>query len=481
MRTTHLKTYLVAGVMVMSSLTAVSALATSASATSFNSICDPSLLAKASGPVNITFEESMPGGALPGFKGNRDFLSSLIATYNASQNKVHVTDVNDSGGYTDTWTKYTADLSTGTFPSVVMFDQYDTQAAADTQSILPTSTCLAADKSFSTKAFIPKALAAYTIGKTQYGMPFSVSTPVMYYNKFAFVAAGIKAPPTTMAQLIADEALLQKAHWSYGGKTGTYTYGVAIKKDPWLTMTWLGMNDMPFVNNGNGHTSRTTSVSFNNSMAQAYWTKIQQMVKNGALATGTTGTITQAYANLFALANNDAGITFDTTAALGSIQAGLPLYKNVSLGVAPLPTLTGKVTGAAPPGGNGLFIPKGVDATHAAAAWDFIKFLSSATSDAKWTASTGYIPIRTDAVTSWKAQQSKTAYAWYDVAYEGLVKGKADPATAGPMLGDYQDVSTALVTALDGLTQSPWPSPTSQLNSAATAANAAIASYNSRV
>jgi sn-glycerol 3-phosphate transport system substrate-binding protein len=144
--------------------------------------------------------------------------------------------------------------------------------------------------------------------------------------------------------------------------------------------------------------------------------------------------------------------------------------------------LTGKTpTGATPPGGNGLFIPKGNDAAHVAAAWDFIKFLSSASSDATWAANTGYIPIRTDATTTWKAKQSKQAYAWYDVAYEGLLKGKADTNTAGPMIGDYQDVSAALISALDGLTQSPWPSASSQLSAAANAANTAIAAYNSRL
>ena len=471
MRKLHLNAVLASGALVLGSLTTVTALTGAASAST--TTCDPSQLSKASGTINITFEESMAGGAFSGFKGNKDYLADLIAAYNSSQSKVHVTDLNDAGGYTDTWQKYLADLSNGSgAPQVVMFDQYDAQAAQDTQSVLPISSCLSADKSFSEKTFLPKATTAYTINGSQVGMPFSVSTPVMYYNLQAFAKAKIKSAPTTMAQLIADEALLQKS----GEKNG-----VAIKKDPWLTMTWLGMADQPFVNNGNGHLGRASSVSFNNSTAQQYWTAIQTLVKNGALATGTTGSITQAYANLFAVANGLAAITFDTTAALGSIQNALPLFKTVTLGVAPLPTLTGKSTGATPPGGNGLFIPKSNSPAQTAAAWDFIKYLSSATSDGTWAAHTGYIPIRTDAVTKWKSLQSKQAVAWYTVAYDGILKGKSDNSTAGPVIGDYATVSNELVTALDGLTQSPWPSAASLLTTAQNAANTDLASYNSRL
>lgn len=471
MKTNPLIKILASSALALTSMASVTLVHTT-NAQAASSTCDPSLLAKATSKVNITFEESMAGGAVGG-TGNKGKLAALIASYNASQNKVHVTDVNDTGGYTDTWTKYVASLSgSGSTPNVVMFAQEDTQAAADTQSVMPISTCLKADKKASVKTFVTKAINAYTIGSTQVGMPFSVSTPVMYYNKQAFAKSGIKSPPTTMAQLITDQKLLQ----NHG-----YKYGVALKKDPWITTTWMGLADLPVLNNGNGHTRRVTAATFNNATSQAYWNSMQTIIKNGGLASSATGNITTAYANIFAISTDDAGITFDTTAALGSIQDALPLFKNVTLGVAPLPTLTGKSVGSTPPGGNGLFIPKANSNLETAAAWDFIKYLTSAASIAKWSTGTGYIPIRTDSAAAWKKALNATQFGWYNVAYLAFSKGKSDNATAGSVVGAYADIQGDLVTALNGLTQSPWPSASSLLATAQNAATAHILSYNSRL
>jgi sn-glycerol 3-phosphate transport system substrate-binding protein len=435
--------------------------------------CDPSLVAKASSTININFEESMPGGAVGG-SGNHGVLVGLIDAYNASQNKVHVTDVNDTGDYTTTWTKYTADLANNGAgaPNVVMFDQYDSQGAADTKSIIPVDSCIAADAAFkkTQKNFVQKALSAYVVSGTQVGMPFSVSTPVMYYNLQAFKKAKIAKAPATMADLIADQALLQKAG---------YKYGVAIKKDPWYTMAWLSVNDLPFVNNGNGHNARATATNFNNSTSQQYWSDVQTIIKNGGLASSLTGSITQAYANIFAIAQDTAGITFDTTAALGSISAALPLFKNVTLGVAPLPTLTGSAAGSMLPAGNGLFIPKYGTAAQTAAAWDFIKFLTSASSMATWASSTGYLPIRTDSQAAWTKALGKTQIAWYQVAFTQFAKGLNDNNTQGPVIPDYEQVLSDFGPTLDALTQSPWKSASSELAKVQDQTTADIQSYNS--
>lgn len=39
---------------------------------------------------------------------------------------------------------------------------------------------------------------------TTYAIPFHNSTPILYYNKTMFDRAGIKQPPQTWAELLAD-------------------------------------------------------------------------------------------------------------------------------------------------------------------------------------------------------------------------------------------------------------------------------------
>ena len=46
----------------------------------------------------------------------------------------------------------------------------------------------------------------YTVDGKQYAMPFNVSTPMLYYNKDVFEAAGLdpETPPTTYDEVLED-------------------------------------------------------------------------------------------------------------------------------------------------------------------------------------------------------------------------------------------------------------------------------------
>jgi multiple sugar transport system substrate-binding protein len=69
---------------------------------------------------------------------------------------------------------------------------------------------------------IPKFLADTSYQGTPYGIPFTTSTRVLYYNKKIFAAAGISSPPQTWAQLQADAAKIKaKGYIGYGLPLGS--------------------------------------------------------------------------------------------------------------------------------------------------------------------------------------------------------------------------------------------------------------------
>jgi sn-glycerol 3-phosphate transport system substrate-binding protein len=466
--------------------------------------CASSLATSSKSPIDITFWEGMPEGVTAQLlgqqtvSGNYASIDALVKAFNKAENgKIVVTDVNQSGGYGQTWSNYTASLSNHTSPNVMMFDEYDAQAALDTQSILPMSTCLSANK-FSTKPFSTKELGAFTAGKTLIGMPYSASVPIMYYNQQAFTQAGIKSPPTTMAQLITDQGLLQKTSWTCAkcnnnkGTSGKYTNGVSIKNDPWEITSWLGLANADVVNNSNGHTKRATAASFgSNTTLKSYLADMQTIAKN---ANGhnvydvSASDINDEYGNLFDVGNGVSGITFDTTAALGEIDGLLGIYPNVTMGVAPLPTLTGTSTGSMPSGGNGLFInSSNSSAAQEAASWLFIQYLTSATNLATWDAESGYLPIRSDELTTWKTKLAKESKSfgqpnlasWFETGYSSLSTGPTNAATEGPLIGAYTSVNNDMSAALGLLLKSPFSdTPSQALSVAATNATADIKSYN---
>jgi len=437
----------------------VSPLSTTAASASTN--CSPTALPK-SGKVDITYWEGMSAA-------NETLMKKLVAQFNSSQSKVHVTEVNQPD-YVTTWNDYLNSLRTSGTPNVVMLDQYITQGAVDSKSIIPVATCVAGTK-YSTKPYAKKTVAQETVGGKLQGLPYSVSAPILIYNKNAFTAAGIKSPPTTVAQMGADAALFKK----HG-----YKDGMTIKLDPWYLQLWQGVGDDYFVNNQNGRTGRATAAAFNDATGQAVFSQLQAIVKaKNAITNPSTGSIATAYSNLYQIGYGYSGMTIDSSATLGTILADLPLFPKVKLGVSAFPRITSNVTGGVQPGGNALFLPSvsNQSAAKLAASWEFIQYLTNAQNMAAWDVGSGYVPIRTDAASNSAMVAFWKKYPTLKAGYTEIMTGKVDNATAGPLLGNYYQVSNDIATYENQLLSSPFPSPNTVLKNASNAVTNDIHSY----
>jgi sn-glycerol 3-phosphate transport system substrate-binding protein len=461
-----LATVLAATLAVATSLTAglvgATAAGTPAAAASLPA-CPLSALAKASGPVNITFWNSM-------VQANGQTLQALTNTFNASQSKVHVTLVNQAN-YDDTWQKYLAGLSTGQYPDVVQLEDLRTQQVIDSRSILPAQSCINAAH-YATSDYLSRALAYWRVNGVQQGMPFAVSNPVVYYNKQSFTKAGLNPddPPTTLAQYVADAKALKAAG-----------IGTGLKLDPWHLATWLSTANTLFVNHQNGRAGRTTKSVFNNPVGLSIFAALSELVNSGA-ATTNPATGPDVFDNLLGIGSGKYGMTIDTTADLGTITSVLSTgkYPNVTLGVWPFPVVSARIRGGIEPGGSGVWISNKVPAVEQAAAWQFIAYLDSPAAQATWAIGTGYIPIRKSAAQSAQVQQFWAANPGYEVAYNQLLKGATTPATAGAVIGAYADVNTDIINAEISMFTN-GVSPRKALANAASSADATIAAYNQRL
>ena len=423
--------------------------------------CPLSALASAKGTVDIDFWESMT-------QANATTLATLTAKFNASQSKVHVTLVQQSG-YTTTWLKFQAGLSNGQLPALAQLTQTDLQGAIDTRAILPAQSCIAAAH-YKTSDYVARALSYYRVDGAQQALPFAVSNPVVYYNKQAFTAAGLDptTPPATLSQFMADAKAL-KAHGS----------GTGLVLDAWHLETWLATADQLFVNNGNGRNSRATKAVFDSPTAKKIWTDLDQLVTSGD-ATTNPSSGPDAYDNLLGMGTGTYGMTIDSSADLGTITSLLKTHPNVTLGVGPFPLLSTKIHGGVEPGGSALFITDKVPAAQQAAAWKFETFLDSPASQATWAAGTGYIPVRRSSVATATIAALWRTHPGFKVAYTQLVTGPTTLATSGAVIGPYQTVRKDVLTAEESMYTSAV-SPSAALKAAQSAADTAIASYNQRV
>jgi sn-glycerol 3-phosphate transport system substrate-binding protein len=428
--------------------------------------CPLAALKKAKKPVEITFWHSMP-------RENEATLQKLTDQFNSSQSDVKVTLINQTT-YRDTLDKYVAGLSTGDLPDLVQIEDTGLQQMIDTQSVLPAQSCVKADH-YDLSDHIKRVVDYYTVEKVLWPMPFNVSNPIFLYNKKAFRAAGLDPdnPPKTFdevkaaAKKLKDSGAVSKA-------------GMGIKLDAWHLEQWLAKAGKTYVNNGNGRKARATAMTIDNSAGVEVFTWLSDMV-NGGLAVTNPAEGSSVFDNLLNIGNGQLAMTIDTTAVLGTVHSVLQggAYPNVELGAGPMPGPTSSKGGNLV-GGAAIYIVSKSKPEKQAAAWEFAKFLNEPKSQVTWASGTCYVPIRKSSADSQEMKDFWAKFPDCKVAYDQLVSGANNLATAGPVIGDYQGVRDALLTAESSMFTGNTK-PKAALKKAKQDADAVMQEYNSRI
>ncbi|HET6809410.1 MAG TPA: ABC transporter substrate-binding protein [Acidimicrobiales bacterium] len=420
--------------------------------------CPVGALAQATTPVQITMWESMS-------QANGEALTALTDRFNSSQTQVHVNLVNQTS-YDDTFAKFTAGLANGQLPDLAQMEDIHLQPVIDSRAALPVQSCINASN-YPESDFVPRTVKYWTVGGVQWAMPFSVSNPVLIYNRAAFTKAGLDPdrPPATLAELATDAAALKRAGYAMG-----------LKLDPWHLEQWSALAGQLYANHGNGRDGRVTAVSFDNAAGQQIFSTLASMVRSGQAVTNPASGPSQ-FDNLLGIGQGKYAMTIDTSAVLGTVYQLLPQYKGVQLGVAPMPGRSDD--GGVLVGGSALYILT-KDPAHQAATWKFMTFLDQPDSQAYWAAHTGYVPVRQSAASDPVMTAAWAREPGLKVAYEQLLAGGTGAAASGPVIGAYNDVRAAVLNAEESMYLS-GVAPATALQNAAKAANAAISAYNLRI
>ena len=432
--------------------------------------CPVDALDDASGTVRLTFWHGLNAESEVG-------LVKLTDAYNASQERVQV-DLENQGNYRQTIDKY-VQSSQSSRPDLVMFPDYATQQTADSDSVIPIGACLEAS-AFDTSTFQPSTLTAYSTAGVQFGMPFNVSNPVLYYNKKVFEAAGLdpELPPRTLdevrqySQQIVD--------------TGAASFGLAIDSGTdsgggWFLEQWFANAGELYADNGNGRLAPATRVLYDGPLGVELLTYVQQMINDGLIAyVGDNAGGSDTFLKI-ADRTSPAAMTIGTSAALGTVISALGggLIEGLTvddIGVGPMPG-PGPVPTALV-GGAALYIVQDKGDEKAAAGWDYITYLVSPESQSQFAVDTGYAPVRSDALDIEPVLTKYTTDPRFRVAYDQLIGSPIDPALRGPILGPQREVRTVTASAVAEIFNGG--DVQTALSAAAAQANLLIADYAAR-
>ncbi len=315
----------------------------------------------------ISFWTNHPGGSL-------DTETAIVNDFTA-QTGITVNIVTAGANYEEVSQKFQTAQTSGDVGDVVVLSDATWFPAYLAGSITSVDSVLEAAKQ-DTSTYQKTLFDDYLYEDAHYAVPYARSTPIFYYNKDAYTAAGLSdAAPTTWDEVKADS---EKIAASNAQVTG-FTYPPEDEYPAWT------MANLVWGYGGQWSNNWDFAPLTSDATVQAL-TFAQSSVTDG-WANVASGDPAQDFI---------AGTTAQTIASTGSLKSILD-NATFDVGVGNLPAGPSASDGIVPTGGAGLAIASKSSPDKQLAAAEFISFMTNATNTATFSAATGYLPVRTDA------------------------------------------------------------------------------------
>ena len=308
----------------------------------------------------------------------------LVNDFNASSKDVQVVEKYNSGEYKGLMQNLQAEEAAGKAPAIVQvgwsYLNYFSNNFSYTSPQEIINKYYPGDKDFLKNYFLPNVLhlAVNDQGK-QVGIPYSLSTPVLFYNADIFKQAGLSNDiPKTWEDVVKDAKLIKD-------KTGKYGFYTREGPDSWTQQALIESNGGQMITKKDG---KTLASFASDSGVQAFQTYADMVLKDKSALHASWDEGFQAFLN------GKVAMLNTTIAYMTNIE------KNAKFDVQAVsnPVWDGKKR-VVPAGGCMLAITAKDEQTQKAA-WKFLKYLYSVKAMAKWTEGTGYVPPRKDVIDS---------------------------------------------------------------------------------
>ena len=358
-----------------------------------------------------------------------DLLAVQIEQFNASQDD-YVVVGSHKGNYSETLNAGIAAFRAGEQPHLLMVFEVGTATMMAAQgAIKPVHEVMAeSGAEFNPDGYLGPVKGYYTTpAGDMLSLPYNSSTPVLYVNKDALVAAGLD-PAMDLSTWDRVGGALDKL------KESGSTCPLATAWQSWVHLeNFSAYHDSPFASKDNGFTALDTELSFNGAAQVKHIQAMGDWAKEGKFI--YTGRRNEGGANFRA-----GECAFFTESSAG--YAGVKKEAEFDFEIRPLPYWSD--VEAAPQntiiGGSSLWALAGHEAEEYKGVGQLLSFLSSSDIQAQWHQDTGYLPITTAAYEQTKEQGFYKENPGTDIAILQMTAKAPTANSKGLRLGSFDQI-----------------------------------------
>ncbi len=365
-------------------------------------------------------------------------LDRLAAKFNASQSDFRILPVY-KGSYTETMTAAIFAVRTRNQPAIVQVNEVATATMMAAKGAVYPVFELMRDQAvpFDQQAYLPAVSGYYAdLAGNLLSYPFNASTPILYYNKDLFRAAGLdeNTPPKTWPELEGMARRLRDAEVACGCTTHWPSWVNVENFSAW--------HNLPIATHANGMAGVGAELTFNNPVLVRHVSALAEWQKTRIFDYGGRGTRAEPK-----FQSGECGIFIGSSATRADIRASASF--GVGYGMLPYwPDVPGAPQNSII-GGATLWVIRGrPDAEYKAAA-QFFAYLSRPEVQALWHQNTGYLPITRAAYERTRAQGFYERNPGTSISIEQITLHPPTENSKGLRLGSFVLVRDAIEDELE--------------------------------
>jgi sn-glycerol 3-phosphate transport system substrate-binding protein len=353
-------------------------------------------------------------------------LEKLAADFNASQSDYRIVP-SYKGNYTETVTAAIFAFRSRSQPAIVQVNEIATATMmAAKGAIYPVFELMRDEKeAFSPAAYLPAVTGYYTDSTgNMLSFPFNASTPILYYNKDQFRAAGLdpEIAPKTWPEVGAAANKL---------RASGVVCGMTTSWPSWINVeNFSAVHNLPVATKANGFDGFDAVLNFNNPLMVRHIAQLAEWQKDKVF--DYSGRSTSAEPRF---QNGECGIFIGSSATRADIKTNSKF--EVGYGMLPYwPDVAGAPQNSTI-GGATLWVLRDRPGDEYKGVARFFGFLSKPQVQAAWHQNTGYLPITRAAFDLTRAQGFYDRNPGTAISIEQITRKAPNENSRGVRLGSF--------------------------------------------